>query len=79
MIGCKPREWIIEISVAIREMSTYKIPGYWSVGVSEYWEDQLEKKSKTPVLQHSCPNYGDHIQDLEISNYDRFKFIFNLS
>jgi hypothetical protein len=42
--------------------------------VLEYWKEKLAEKR--PRLQYSCPNYGDHIQDLEISNDDRLKFIF---
>jgi len=56
------RQWVIEISVAIRGMSTYKTLEYWSDGVQEYWKDELAEKRPTP--QYSCLNYGDHIQDL---------------
>jgi len=49
------------------------------IGVLDYWSDGPKRlfdisKLLFPILQHSSPNYCDHIQDFESSNYDRLKY-----
>jgi len=75
--GCQSRLLVIEIPMAIRGMSIFKLLEYWSVGVLECWVQKRKKifffipllhHSNTPLLRIRLTSYLDKYCRLSFTN-----------